>query len=302
MSQPPLGKETLAILQILSAGILWGLVGPLVKMMELHGSTAASTSFIRMLFAFLIMTAFTAMKFGPKALIVDKRTLVTCAVLGVVSNGIYNMFYTMAIANAGIAVSAVLLNTAPIFTTVFSMLIFHEGISLLKVIALCINVVGCSLAATGGQLNLETLSVLGVSCGIASGFTYGMAAIITRIAGSATNTYVMSAYSYLFATISVLTLFQPWTCPESYNAATIAYGFLLALIPTSLAYLLYYKGILKMKETSKVPIIASVEMIATAIISVAFFGEYLSPAAIFGIVLVVASIALMSVRISARHR
>lgn len=253
MSQLPLGKETLAILQILSAGILWGLVGPLVKMMELHGSTAASTSFIRMLFAFLIMTAFTAMKFGPKALIVDKRTLVACAVLGVVSNGIYNMFYTMAIANAGIAVSAVLLNTAPIFTTVFSMLIFHEGISLLKVIALCINVVGCSLAATGGQLNLETLSVLGVSCGIASGFTYGMAAIITRIAGSATNTYVMSAYSYLFATISVLILFQPWTCPESYNAATIAYGFLLALIPTSLAYLLYYKGILKMKETSKVP-------------------------------------------------
>ena len=298
VSQLPLGKETLAILQILSAGILWGLVGPLVKMMELHGSTAASTSFIRMLFAFLIMTAFTAMKFGPKALIVDKRTLVACAVLGVVSNGIYNM----AIANAGIAVSAVLLNTAPIFTTVFSMLIFHEGISLLKVIALCINVVGCSLAATGGQLNLETLSVLGVSCGIASGFTYGMAAIITRIAGSATNTYVMSAYSYLFATISVLILFQPWACPESYNAATIGYGFLLALIPTSLAYLLYYKGILKMKETSKVPIIASVEMIATAIISVAFFGEYLSPAAIFGIVLVVASIALMSVRISARHR
>ena len=197
MSQLPLGKETLAILQILSAGILWGLVGPLVKMMELHGSTAASTSFIRMLFAFLIMTAFTAMKFGPKALIVDKRTLVACAVLGVVSNGIYNMFYTMAIANAGIAVSAVLLNTAPIFTTVFSMLIFHDGISLLKVIALCINVVGCSLAATGGQINLETLSVLGVSCGIASGFTYGMAAIITRIAGSATNTYVMSAYSYL---------------------------------------------------------------------------------------------------------
>ena len=298
MSQLPLGKETLAILQILSAGILWGLVGPLVKMMELHGSTAASTSFIRMLFAFLIMTAFTAMKFGPKALIVDKRTLVACAV----SNGIYNMFYTMAIANAGIAVSAVLLNTAPIFTTVFSMLIFHEGISLLKVIALCINVVGCSLAATGGQLNLETLSVLGVSCGIASGFTYGMAAIITRIAGSATNTYVMSAYSYLFATISVLILFQPWTCPESYNAATIGYGFLLALIPTSLAYLLYYKGILKMKETSKVPIIASVEMIATAIISVVFFGEHLSPAAIFGIMLVVASIALLSVRISARHR
>ena len=88
------------------------------------------------------------------------------------------------------------------------MLIFHEGISFFEVIALCINVVGCSLAATGGQLDLGALSVIGVSCGIASGFTWGMAAIITRIAGSATNTYVMSAYSYLFATISVLVYFN----------------------------------------------------------------------------------------------
>lgn len=114
MSQLPLGKETLAILQILSAGILWGLVGPLVKLMELHGSTAASTSFIRMLFAFLIMTAFTAMKFGPKALIVDKRTLVACTVLGVVSNGIYNMFYTMA-TQCWHAVRRYWLNTAAYF-------------------------------------------------------------------------------------------------------------------------------------------------------------------------------------------
>lgn len=297
----PANQETLAMLQILAAGTLWGLVGPLVKLMELNGSTAASTSFIRMTMTFLIMGAITVAKFGLPALKVSKRTLAACAVLGIVSNGVYNVIYTMAIANAGIAVSAVLLNTAPIFTTVFSMLIFHEGISLLKVVALCINVVGCSLAATGGQFDLATVSLLGIACGIGSGFTYGMAAIITRLAGSGTNTYVMSTYSYLFAALAITVLFQPWNCPESYNAATIGYGFVLALVPTSLAYLLYYKGILKMRETSKVPIIASVEMVATAIISVAFFGEYLSPAAIAGIVLVIASIALMNVKIGAKQ-
>ncbi len=297
----PANQETIAMLQILAAGTLWGLVGPLVKLMELNGSTAASTSFIRMTMAFLIMGAITVAKFGLPALKVSKRTLAACAVLGIVSNGVYNVIYTMAIANAGIAVSAVLLNTAPIFTTVFSMLIFHEGISLLKVVALCINVVGCSLAATGGQFDLATVSLLGIACGIGSGFTYGMAAIITRLAGSGTSTYVMSTYSYLFAALAITVLFQPWNCPESYNAATIGYGFVLALVPTSFAYLLYYKGILKMRETSKVPIIASVEMVATAIISVAFFGEYLSPAAIAGIALVIASIALMNVRVGAKQ-
>ena len=65
----------------------------MLKLMELHGSTAAATSFIRMLFAFLIMTAFTAIKFGPKALIIDKQTLVTCAVLGVVQQYLQHVLH-----------------------------------------------------------------------------------------------------------------------------------------------------------------------------------------------------------------
>lgn len=294
--------QAAATLQILVAGTLWGLVGPLVKLMELSGSTAEATSFIRMVFAFLIMGAITIAKFGLKAFRVDGRTLAACAALGIVSNGIYNIIYTMAIANAGIAVSAVLLNTAPVFTTIASVIVFREGISLLKVIALAVNIVGCSLAATGGSFDVGTISLLGIACGVASGFTYGMAAIITRLAGSSTNTYVMSTYSFLFAALSVAVLFQPWSCTQAYNPAVIGYGFLLALVPTSLAYLLYYKGVLKMRETSKVPIFASIEMVATAVISVAFFGEELSAVAVLGIGLVIASIALMSVKVGAKKR
>lgn len=297
----PVSKTTVAILQILVAGTLWGLVGPLIKLMELNGSTAEVTSFIRMGFAFLIMGAITVAKFGVRSFKVDRRTLVACAALGVVSNGIYNVIYTMAIANAGITVSAVLLNTAPLFTTVASMIVFREGISLIKALALVVNIVGCSLAATGGNFSFEAVSLLGIVCAVGSGLTYGMAAIITRLAGSSTNTYVMSTYSFLFAFVFVALFFQPWNSPEAYSPAVMGYGFLLALVPTSLAYLLYYKGVLKMTETSKVPIFASTEMVATAVISVAFFGESLSPAALLGIALVIVSIALMSVKAKAKR-
>lgn len=289
-------SETAAILQILIAGILWGLVGPLVKLMELSGSTAEVTSFIRMGFACCIMGGITVLKFGWKSFRVSKRIFIACVALGVISNGIYNVIYTMAITYAGIAVSAVLLNTAPLFTILFSIVLFREKATALKVGALAINILGCSLTATGGQFDLETVSLIGILCGVGSGLTYGVAAIITRLAGIGANTYVMSTYSYLFAAITIGLLFQPWNYPAAFNGSVIGYGFILALIPTSLAYLLYYKGVLKIRETSKVPVIASVEMIATALISVTFFGEYLSPLAIIGIGLVIVSIAMMSLK------
>lgn len=293
--------ETVGSIQVLVAGVTWGLVGPLVSLMSDAGSTAEVTAFIRMAFAFLIMGAFTLVKFGPAPLKIDAKSLVLCAVLGIVSNGAYNVVYNLAIVNAGIAVSAVLLNSAPIFTTIFSVIIFREGVSLLKIAALVINILGCSLAATGGNFDAATISVLGIACGIAAAFTYGIAAVIARLAGSGTNSYAISTYSYLFAALFLGLAFQPWQALANTAPAVYGYGFLLALVPTVIAYLLYYMGVLKMKETSKVPIFASVEMVATALISVAFFGEILNGIAIAGIVLVIASIALMNLKIAPKR-
>lgn len=296
MSKASENSEAKAMLNVFAAGVLWGLVGPLVKLMEMSGSTAGATSFVRMLFAALIMGAFTIWKVGLKSFKLDWKTLAWCAALGIICNGIYNIVYTMAIANAGIAVSAVLLNTAPIFTTIASVLLFREGVSLLKVLALAVNVVGASLAATGGQFDLAVISIFGILCGVASAFTYGMAAIFSRMAGSGTNSYVMTTYSFVFAALSVAIFSQPWQTPEAFNLSVLGYGFILALLPTSIAYLIYYKGVLSMRETSKVPVIASVEMVATSLVSVTFFGEALNAVAIAGIVLVIASIAMMSIK------
>lgn len=294
-------SQRIAAGQILIAGIMWGLVGPLVQLMQDAGSTAEATALIRMVFAFVIMGLFSLLKFGPGPFKVSGKTLLLCAFLGIVSNGLYNVVYSMAIVNAGITVSAVLLNSAPIFTILGSAILFHEGITPLKVVALGINILGCSLAATGGQLDVASVSLLGIGCGIAAAFTYGIAALFARVAGSDANSYVISTYSYLFAALGIAVFFQPWEALARVSTAAIGYGFLLALIPTSFAYLLYYKGVLALKETSKVPILASVEMVSTAIISALFFGEVLTGATILGIVLVIASIALMNTKFAAKH-
>jgi DME family drug/metabolite transporter len=71
-------------------------------------------------------------------------------------------------------------------------------------------------------------------------------------------------------------------------------GFVLALVPTALAYVLYYYGVQRIRENSKVPVVASIETVVATVFGVLLYHEALPPAAFGGIVLVLASIVLMS--------
>ena len=67
-----------------------------------------------------------------------------------------------------------------------------------------------------------------------------------------------------------------------------------ALIPTALAYVFYFKALSKIKQISKVPVIASVELIVATLIGTFVFGETIRAGNITGVVLVLLSILLFS--------
>ena len=105
------------------------------------------------------MGAACCIKYGIAGLRVDLRTLLVCALLGIICHGIYNIFYSLAVTLSGVSVSAVLLNTAPVFTLCFSVLLFGERFTMVKIIAIAMNIVGCVFTATNGHLDIRTLSV-----------------------------------------------------------------------------------------------------------------------------------------------
>ena len=139
---------------IFIAGALWGFIGMFVKELQLAGSTPELTGFLRMVFSFVIMFVVCLTKGGLKSMKVDLRTLLTCALLGLICHGIYNVFYSLSVTTVGVSVSAVLLNIAPVFTMIFSAVLFSEKVTGIKVIAVIINVAGCILTATNGQFDL----------------------------------------------------------------------------------------------------------------------------------------------------
>lgn len=87
----------------------------------------------------------------------------------------------------------------------FAHTLFHEHITRRKWLALAVNILGCSLTATGGHLSSAVISAAWIGCGLASGFCYGMTAVI--------------------------------------------------------AYLLYYRGVQKIRDNSRVPVLPSVECV-----------------------------------------
>lgn len=287
-------EELRGSLQIFTAGILWGCIGPFIRLMEEFGSTFAFTSFLRVAFSFLILATITVAKFGLGSLRISKRTLVFCAILGLLCQGIFNIFYSVAVTLTGMTIGAVLLNTAPAFTTVVSYFVFREKMTWIKILAMLVNILGCGLAATGGSFDVELFSITGILCGIGAGFCYGMTPIIGRLAGAKSNSFVISTYSYLFAAVFLLLFLNPMHNAPLLDVRVLLLGFFYALIPTSFAYLIYYQGLQKVKESSKVPVIASVEVVVAAIIGVAFFKEKINLINGLGILLVIFSIVLMN--------
>jgi drug/metabolite transporter (DMT)-like permease len=68
----------------------------------------------------------------------------------------------------------------------------------------------------------------------------------------------------------------------------------IGIVPSAMAYSAYYSGLSRIKETSKVPIFASVETIVAALIGFFAFGQSIGPGKILGIALVLVSIVFMN--------
>lgn len=287
-------RENIGYIQIFIAGILWGLIGPFILILDYYGSTFIVSSFLRMFFSTIILFTITILKFKISVFNIKPKTLFLCALLGLICHGINNLFYGMAILLTGVTVSAILMNTAPIFTIIFAYFLFKEKITSLKITAILFNIIGCILVSTDGYFSIENLSILGIICGLGTGLCYGMTAIIGKLAADKTNIFVLSTYSYLFASIFLYIYMVPLPYHLLSNPTILFTGFLYALFPTAIAYILYYNGLLKMKETSKVPVIASVEAIMATIIGVLFFNEQLLLPNYLGIALVIFSILLIN--------
>ena len=218
-----------------------------------------------------------------------------CALTGFVTQALFNICYNTAIATIGMSVSAVLLYIAPVVTAVTAALVFSEKITGRKALALLVNIFGCVLTVTGGSLSLGDLALSGVLFGLGAGACYGMVAILGRVTTSKLNPFVAITWTFFFGALFILLFVRPWRLPPvPMTAGFVTVALLYALIPTTFSYIFYFSGVSVIAETSKVPVIASIEPVVASLIGVMIFHESMGIVNVLGILLVLLSIVMMN--------
>ena len=121
-----------------------------------------------------------------------------------------------------------------------------------------------------------------------------MAAICGRSASENTDPEIVSTYGFFFAAV-FLAIFTRPNILFALNSPRILWtGFLYGLIPTSFTYTAYYAGIKKIHDTSRVPVIASVEPVAAVMLGLLLYHEPMNTANFIGVAVVLSSIIIMA--------
>lgn len=291
-------SNNIGYVMVFAAGILWGTIGLFVKLLNGVGANSTLTAFMRLFMGFWILVPVMLFKGGTKMFKIDKKSLIQCLLLGILSQALFNLCYNSSIGIVGVATASILLYTAPVFVCIMSVMIFKEHIGLIKIFSLLLNIVGCFLMVTGGNLSYFKLSALGIIFGVAAAFLYSLVTIIGKIASSSVHPFTVVFYSFLFGWLTLGIFTAPW---ESITAVSgvkfwiysIGYG----LIPTVGSYLLYMGGMRKNLEVSRIPVIASVETVVATLIGVVLFKEKLNFINVLGIILLLSSIATMNLKL-----
>ena len=282
----------LLLLPILS-GVMWGAAGVFVRTLSDYGMDSATIVFSRVSLATLMMLAL--------ILVADRRWLrferqdlwlfIACAVAMLALNA----FYTVSVDAVTLSLAAVLLSLSPVFMLAMAAVLFKERVTARKVVCMFTSIVGCVLVSglvEGGS----SLSVSGVTAGLAAAFFYALYGILSkRSAVKGYSTYTTLFYCLLISTLVLIPFSDigAVTGFASEDAWEVGYLVLHAAVASFLPYILYTTSMARMEGGTASILAAAGEPTAAAVFGAMIYTEIPSPLMLLGMVLAIGSMALM---------
>ena len=294
-------KKKLAVLSVLSAGVLWGCIGFFVRRYEALGLGSMQTAALRIALSAILFTLFILIC-KPRLFKIRLRDLWCFLGTGVVSVGVFTFCYFKSIELSSLSVAAVLLYTAPAFVMLFSLILFKEKMTVMKGVSLVLAVLGCAMTTgvIGGDINV---TLAGLLYGLGSGVCYALYSIFSRFAlKRGYQPFTITLYTFLFAAVFSIAMcdVRPVVGVITADIASFGFAVLFALISCVLPYVFYTLG-LKRISSSTASIIATVEPVVATIVGAWYFGEAIGvPFGYIGVALVFLSVVLINVKIPKR--
>ncbi|WP_457751488.1 EamA family transporter [Thermococcus sp.] len=267
---------------VFMAASTWGTLGIFATYIYRYGVDSFTMVFFRVLFALLILGTYITVVLRENPF--TRERLWFYAIYGFIGVfAFYTLyFYTVKISSVGFAV--LLVYTAPAFSVILGRLIFKESLSLEKVMALFMVLVGVILVAGNVDFSINKLALL---TGIGTGFTYALYGVLAKFGVKKERPERVLFMTLLFG-LMFLAPFSRFSVPKG----AIPYLLGLAFFPTFMGYVLYNHA-LKEVEVSRASIVATVEPVVAIVLAFILFGETLTGLQILGAVLIISGSILV---------
>lgn len=279
-------------LSVLLGASLWGLIGLFTRPLYETGLAPINVVAVRNFGGLLVLAAIFAVK-DRSVFRIKAKHLPIFFGTGIISVLLFTVCYFNCQKLASLAVSAILLYLAPTFVVVMSALLWKDKLTVNKLLALVLALVGCALVSgvVGGDL---TVTLKGFLFGIGSAFFYALYSIFGRYALVHYHPYTVTVWTFVFAGCGALIFADiPTLAATLCDGKNILTALGLVVVATVLPYIFYTEGLSGM-ESGAASIIASVEPVVAALVGIFVYREEMSIWVALGVVCVLGGVVLLA--------
>ena len=293
-----MNKTTRGYICAIVGGICWGASGCFGQFLTQNKSIDPTwLTTVRLLSAgvILLAIALVTQRKNLAAVFKSGRELVRLAVFGVLGMMLCQLSYITAIAHTNAATATVIQYAGPVLVTVAVCIMNKRLPTPPEAAAVLLAVGGTFLVATHGDPTSLVITPVGlVWCIVAalSVVTY------TLTPGSLTarrSSIVVSGIGMTVGGVVLLLISRAWSIPVSVDAASILAIGGIVLLGTVAAFSLYLQAVSDIGAV-RASVLASIEPVASAVISFIWLGVRFAPVDLVGFALIISTVFVLSVK------
>ncbi len=297
----PLKRKAGGIGWMVIAALIWGTVGVSSALMNRVETTPPMMiAFLRLGFASPFLLGLTLVTTRRNPFKLSRREWFYFGMMGL-AMAIYQVTYFFAIPMAGVTlVVVVALCSSPLMVALLSIPVFKERLTGRTILALVLGMTGTVLLAFGGKGGSSGQSqvALGALLALATGLAYSGLVVFSKLSVRDSKVDRGPAQPVAVAfTLAAIILLVVSLATGSFKLdmapGVWLIGAYLGLVPTGLAYVIFFKGMARASATAAA-IITMLEPAVAAILAWLLLQEQLSPASLVGSALLLASVLVLS--------
>ena len=289
-----------------SAAFLWGVSATLGRAVftgklplageALHPIDPLILSQTRTSFSLLVLLALLVGRRGWQRIQLPTPDLIQCLVLGVLGVAVSNYFYYVAIQRTSVAIAIIVQYTAPVWVLLYVVARRHQKLTLQKVAAVAVAVVGIALtigivgAHSASPLHLDSYGLIAALLASFSFAFYNVGGhrILARF-----DRWRVLVWTLASASLFWLVVNPPWKVVAAhYSFAQWTFLFVFSMISVLGPFSLYFLGLQHLEPTRAI-IASCLEPVFSILLAAALLGEGVRPIQTLGIVLVLSAIVIV---------